>query len=590
MQATSKAAMASTRTQIRFRERAELLDFLLEAAAATAETLDLDLLLANVADIVKRVLPTELFAILLYSERAKGLRIRYSIGHRHELTQNLVLPLGEGITGVAAQTMQPVMVGDVRSDPRYLPAVDAVRSELAVPMTARGKLVGVIDVQSTTPNAYTPYDRSMLQLIAARVSSAIENAKLYRRVERQNRTLQQLSRVSQEISSILAPEELLRKLADVVRKLMNYDAFLVLLVDERNGVMRNQFSLRYDQRVDIDSIPLGSGITGAAVNAREPVKVNDTATDPRYIASHPGIMSEVAVPLILRGRVIGVLDVESEKLGFFTDDHVRVLSLLAPHIANALENARLYQELADREQLLEQDLKAARRLQRVLLPRQAPKVEGLDVAMGARPAREITGDVYDFFPQDAGRMLMVFGDSSGKGAAAALYGALVSGLLRSAADDHRRPSELMCELNETLLERKVEAKYATLLLALWDPGPKTLTLCNAGSSPPLVLRGSEMVPIHVEGVPIGLLENQSYDETVFQAQPGDIVVLYSDGVSDQQNAAGGEYGTRRLNRLIKKMRQLTAKEMVSAVFEDLDAFAAGGAVTDDQSLIVMKVG
>lgn len=584
---------AINRRKIRFQERAELLDFLLEAAAATAETLDLDQLLANVAEIVQRVLPSELFAILLYSERSRGLRIRHSIGHRHELSRSLMIPVGEGITGVAAATMQPVMVGDVLNDSRYIASVDAVRSELAVPMTARGKLVGVIDVQSTQVNAYTPYDRSVLQLVASRVASAIENAKLYRRVERQNRLLKTLATVSQEISSILALEELLHKIADVVRQLISYDAFLIMLVDQRNGVLRNQFSLRYDQRVDIDNVPLGSGITGAAVEAREPVKVNDTATDARYIASHPGILSEVAVPLILQNRVIGVLDVESERIGFFTDDHVRMLSLLAPHIANALENARLYQELAEREHRMDQDLKAARRLQRVLQPRKAPPVEGLDVALAARAAREISGDVYDFFHREDGRMLMVFGDSSGKGAAAALYGALVSGLLRSVGSDNSHPAQLMCELNESLLERKVEAKYATLLLALWDPRTRTFTFSNAGSSPPLVLRGDQLLNVHVEGVPIGLLANQTYDETVFQAEPGDVVVFYSDGVLDQQGPAAGvetpEYGEKRMGGTVRSARDKPARQIAGAIIDDLDAFAGGAAITDDQSLIVMKV-
>src|SRR4029077_17733477 len=133
----------------RFHERAELLDFLLEVSAVTAETLDLDRILANVAAIVKEVAPSDLFAILLYSERQRGLSVRYGIGHRDEVMRSLIIPLGQGITGLAAESRQPVLVGDVQSDGRYLPALDAVRSELAVPMIARGKLVGVIDLQST---------------------------------------------------------------------------------------------------------------------------------------------------------------------------------------------------------------------------------------------------------------------------------------------------------------------------------------------------------------------------------------------------------------------------------------------------------
>jgi len=173
---------ASRKSAVRFRERSELLDFLLEISTATAETLDLDRLLANVAEIIGRVLRYDLFAILLYSERRRALHIRHAVGHREELISKLSIALGEGLTGAAAARREPVLVGDVRSDPRYLNAVDAVRTELAVPMIARKRLVGVIDLQSTRVNAYTEYDRALLRLIAGRVGVAIDNARLYLRV------------------------------------------------------------------------------------------------------------------------------------------------------------------------------------------------------------------------------------------------------------------------------------------------------------------------------------------------------------------------------------------------------------------------
>ena len=144
-----------TKSRVRFQERAELLDFLLEVSAITSETLDLDRLLENVADIVRRVIPHELFAILLYNERLKALRIRYAVGHREEVVHNLLVPLGEGITGVAARERRPVVVSDVREERNYLNAMDAVRSEMAVPMVARHKLVGVIDLQSTATGAFS---------------------------------------------------------------------------------------------------------------------------------------------------------------------------------------------------------------------------------------------------------------------------------------------------------------------------------------------------------------------------------------------------------------------------------------------------
>ncbi len=581
--------MAAPRKSAVFRERAELLDFLLEVSRITSETLDLDQLLENVAAIVKTVVPYDLFAILLYSEARGGLRIRYSIGHRDELVRNLIVPLNEGITGVAAATLTPVMVDDVRDDPRYLNALDAVRSELAVPMTARGKLVGVIDLQSTRVRAYSEQDRALIRLIAQRVAASIDNARLYRRAERQNRTLRTLAHLSQEFSSILDLDELLGKIAATIRALINYDSFSIFLLDAEKKVLRHRFSVRYDQRVHLDNIPLGKGITGAAAESREVIRVSNTAEDPRYIASHEDIRSELAVPLILQDRVIGVLDVESDRVAFFTEDHQRTLSLLAPQIASSVENARLYEELAQREQRMEQDLKAARKLQSVLLPRTPPEIRGLEIALRARPAREISGDVYDFFDHGDDYAVIVFGDVSGKGAAAALYGALISGLLRILAPRRRSPAVLMRALNETLLERKVDAQYATLLVALWEPRERRLTLCNAGGEPPLIFRQGEVIRPKVEGVPVGLLEDREYEEVPVGMMPGDVIVFYSDGVEDQLNARGEEFSRLRVLRLLHKHGAEPPQSIAAALFDHLDQFRDDTPITDDQSVVVIRI-
>jgi sigma-B regulation protein RsbU (phosphoserine phosphatase) len=581
-------ATAPRKSAVRFQERAELLDFLLEVAAATSESLDLDRILANVASFVKEVIPYDLFAILLYSERRGGLTIRHSIGHRDEIVRSLVLPLGEGVTGAAAATRQPILVADVRSEPRYLSALDAVQSELAVPMLARGKLVGVIDLQSTRLNTYREQDRSLLQLIATRVAVSIDNARLYRRVDRQNRTLKTLSHLSQEFSSILDLDELLGKIAKIVHALVAFDAFSILLVDPELKVLRHRFSERYDQRVNLDNIPLGKGITGAAAESREIVRVVDTMADPRYIASHPEIRSEIAVPLVVQDRVVGVMDLESEKIGYFTEDHSRLLALLAPQIASSVENARLYEELAQREQRMDQDLKAARNLQSVLLVREAPEVEGLEIAIRSRPAREITGDVYDIFQHDNGAVF-AFGDVSGKGAAAALYGAMVSGLLRTLAHRRRSPAALLRLLNNVLRERAVEARYVTLTVLVWEHAQCRFVMANAGAEPPLICRNAEILKPRVEGVPAGMLNDREYEELTFEAQAGDLIVLHSDGITDQPNPQGEEYGRGHLGRALRRMCGKSPDKVADAILNDLDTFTAGAPAFDDQTMLVLKV-
>jgi sigma-B regulation protein RsbU (phosphoserine phosphatase) len=469
-------------------------------------------------------------------------------------------------------------------------------------MLVRGKLVGVIDLQSTRLNAFSEQDRALLTLIAARVGTAIDNARLYRRVERQNRTLRVLAHLSQEFSSILDLDELLSKIASTVHALISFDAFSIFLVDVERSLLRCRFSQRYDERATVENIELGKGITGWAAETRQVVRVPDVTQEPRYIASHPDVRSEVAVPLVLHDRVIGVLDLESMRPSFFTEDHVRALSLLGPQIATSVENARLYEELLQREHRLDQDLQAAFKLQSVLIPRTVSDVVGVEVGLRTRPARAISGDLYDFFEHSDDYTLIAFGDVSGKGAAAALYGALISGLLRTLTRRRPNPAELMKSLNEALLERKVDAQYATLSLILWSANDRTFTIANAGTLPPILFREAEMISSRVNGVPIGLLEDQEYEQAEMQAQPDDLLLLCSDGIEDQLGKEADilteeqtitreleSYGRDRLEKVVAANFQQQPQEIVDAIFADIDLFRGATSLTDDQTVIALRV-
>ena len=216
---------------------------------------------------------------LLSTEKGDALRIRFSIGYGGDVVRSLRIQIGEGITGTAAQQLKPVIVNDVSRDSRYIPAVDNVRSEMAVPLVARGKMVGVVDLQSAELNAFSDHERNMLELIASRFSLAIDAARLYRATVRQNRTLRTLTEIAREFSQILRLEGLLSKVASSVRGQIPYDAFSVLLVDTEAEALKHYYGVRFDQRVQLESIPLGKGIVGAAAHSGRPVLVRDTKRD-----------------------------------------------------------------------------------------------------------------------------------------------------------------------------------------------------------------------------------------------------------------------------------------------------------------------
>ena len=335
-------------------------------------------------------------------------------------------------------------------------------------------------------------------------------------------------------------------------------------------------------------MPFGVGLVGAAAEQASPVLVGDTSRDPRYVAMVEGIRSEVVVPLILRDEVIGVLNLECERVGAFTNEHVRVLTLLAPQIATAIENARLYGEVVTRQDRLSRNLRAARELQKHLLPAKSPDVEGLEIAFRNESAAEVSGDLYDFFPFPDKTLGILIGDVSGKGAAAALYGALVSGLLRNLVLDERSPQALLAAANRALLSRKIEARYLTSLYARWDPENRSLEMSNAGQPQPLLYRPGKVEALDVSGIPLGLLDVSSYESYSLTLAPGDAVVLLSDGITEAENSSRQQFGEHGLTDLVKKHGDSSAADLLSRIFEGVERFTGSSKLDDDRTVVVVK--
>jgi len=287
--------------------------------------------------------------------------------------------------------------------------------------------------------------------------------------------------------------------------------------------------------------------------------------------------------------VIGVIDLESPHLNYFNEDHVRMFTTLAPQVAIAIENARLYERVARSEARLENDLRRAQEIQMHLMPGIAPKIPGLDIALQFQPARELGGDLYEFLSYGRDRQVIVVGDVSGKGAPAALYGAMASGTLRSLAPLKLPPPEMMKRLNVMFLERKIEGHFITLTYAVWEPKTKTMSLANAGMPLPILVRKGQCRAIRAEGVPLGLLENVEYQQETVNLETGDLLVFFSDGITEAPNLQLEEFGSRRLESVLRPNAHKLPQDIVSQVFKDVRTFEAGRPQRDDQTLVVLHV-
>ncbi|HWO28298.1 MAG TPA: GAF domain-containing protein, partial [Candidatus Acidoferrum sp.] len=407
---------------------------LLEVSDVMATSLDLDTTLRRVAEVVRKVIDYEIFAILLLNEKTQELRFRFQVGYPPEFAERSRIKVGEGVTGLAVQLRHAILIGNVAQDPRYIAAVPNVCSELAVPLTTKNRVIGVIDLEAQHQNYFTEEHKRLLTLIASRMAAGIENAQLYTRTTKQAKILLLLNEIARELTSILNLDELLGRIAELLQRLIDFQIFSILLLDASGEKLQHRFSLRFNENVQVkQEIPLGRGLVGQAAQTMQSILVPDVSKDPRYVEANPETRSELAVPLIYKDKVIGVLDLEHTRRGFFTDEHRRTVTTLAAQVAIAIENARLYEQIAQQERRLERDLALARELQMRLLPQTLPQLRHLELAAKFTPARAIGGDLYDFIPYSLSRLGIVIGDVSGKGAPAAIYAALVSGILRSHA-------------------------------------------------------------------------------------------------------------------------------------------------------------
>ena len=569
---------------------AEVLATLAEIGEEVNASLDLDEVLARAAALIKRHIDYEIFGVLMIEGDGSYLRHRFAIGYPRELAENLRIPMGQGITGTAAATSHSVRVCDTSKDPRYINAIESVRSELAVPLIVRGKVVGVLDIQSRHLDYFTRDQQNILTLLGSRLAIAIENARLFEQVKAQADTLLLLSEVGRETSAILDVEELLRRAAEQTKRVIDYQILSIMLYDEEQKAFRHRLDLKHGQSVQSRMHASATeGIVGAAATLKEPVLVSDVTVDSRYIMVNPETRSELAIPMMHKGKVIGVLDLESPTPNYFTQDHVQTLSILAANLAVSLENARLYEQLAKEEARLERDLQAAKRIQGALLRPVPTEDYGVDIAARYLSAREVCGDLYEFLRYGPQQLGIALGDVSGKGTAAALYGAVAIGIMRSLAPQKLQPAEMLKQMNQLVGERRIEGRFMTACFATWQKGRQKLRVANAGQSQPLLYKDNRCGKIELTGFPLGIYEDVTYDEWGVTLEPGNILVFHSDGIAETSNSEGQFFGNTRLRELIEKHHELTAAELADKILSEVDWFSQSAPLSDDRTLVVMKV-
>lgn len=574
----------------------ELLSTLFDLGREVMSVLDLEELLAKIPQLIARLTRFSAFSVYLLDDARQDLRIAYAVGYPDGVTATQHLGVGQGVVGAAVEEGRPILVNDIRHEPRYLGPLRNMLSQLAVPMRRKGKVIGALNLLSETAGAFTSQDEALLRQFAAHVAVAIENARLFKSERQYVDTLETLAEIGREMSSILDLDVLLTRIASLTKRLIDYRTFGILLLNEATQELDMKFAVRYGEDATSKRVKLGQGLVGWAALHKEPILVADVSQDPRYLNLVSDARSELVIPMLIQDRCIGVFDLESPELNAFTKEHKELLTLLASQAAVAIENARLYEEVRRKEERIEKELRFAQRVQMALLPTELPAdLRNADVAARFAPARELGGDLYDFLVPDTNILVVAVGDVSGKGAPAALYGAFAAELVRSRTmrrrytPDRFSVSGVLQTMNRILHERQLEEYYCTLCYAFFDFNTRVLTMSNSGLPYPIRCSGDECGQIELPGVPLGSFPGVEYDEVSIPLQGGDLFVFCTDGIFETVSERNVELGARRICDVIRAHRHETAKGIVDAIFEATSSFRGHAPQNDDMTAVAVKI-
>jgi sigma-B regulation protein RsbU (phosphoserine phosphatase) len=572
----------------------EILLTLFDLGRQVASVIDADELLPRIPELVGRLIPFDAFAVYLYDEKREELTVAYAVGYPD--TSRIRLRLHQGVVGRAVASEQAVALGDTSTDPGYIAVVPDMRSTLAVPLVHKSKPIGALNILSRVRDQYTDRDAAILRQFAAHIAAALVNARLFARERRDAEAFELLAEIGREVASVLDLDELLARIAQVTRRVVDYRTFGILLLDEARKELEIKVAVQFGEKVTLPTVPLGEGLVGYAALHREAVLVPDVSTDPRYIKVVEDVRSELAVPMLLKDRCIGVFDLESPELDAFTKRDVEILTLLASQAAVAIENARLYQEVSANEARMEKELRFAKRVQAALLPQQLPKrIKGVDVAAEFASARELGGDFHDFLVPESHTLIVALGDVSGKGVPAAIYSVFAGELVRGRTfrrrylPDRSTPAAVLNSINTILHERQLEEYYCTLCYAVFDLKRRTVTLANSGLPYPVRAHGDDVAQISLPGVPLGSFFGITYDERTFPLASGDVFVFCSDGVFEAMNERGEEFTAERVVRTIQNHRTRPAKDIVRAIVGAVDEHRSGFPPNDDMTAVAVRI-
>lgn len=402
-----------------------------------------------------------------------------------------------------------------------------------------------------------------------------------------------LYHLSQTFNSSLDLDEVLNRVMDEIIAAMGAERGFVMLREDDGGLVFRAARGIDQKTIDEPQFHISRSVVEEVAREGQPLLTSDAQRDSRFSSSQSvrglRLRSILCAPLKIKDRISGVVYVDNQlRAGIFTEADLELISAIASSAAIAIENARLYQVAIEKGRL-ERELQVAREVQSSLIPRVTPDIAGWDFAARWKPARQVSGDFYDFVPVGQ-RLGIVIADVSDKGMPAALFMALSRSIIRASVTSTRSPAEDIDQANRLICADSTDSMFVTLFYAQLDPETGELVYVNAGHNPPLLYRANqdELIELTRTGMVLGLFEAVDFEQGTVQLNPADFILLYTDGVSEAMDAHNREFGKERLRRVLLENRQALAEDMAEALEQALTAFTGEAAPSDDITFVIVR--
>jgi phosphoserine phosphatase RsbU/P len=418
---------------------------------------------------------------------------------------------------------------------------------------------------------------------------------LFREVERERQENQTLMDISMKLSSSSSLVDLLHTILDSLKQVVNYDAAGIFVYNRElnqveidmiagyEGAARDRINHKFEE-----GVKLGQGIVGNVIQTGQPIYVPDVRRDPRYIAGRDGTLSELAVPIIVRDEVIGAFNLEVDLVDAYTERDLRSLATFAAHAGVAIERARS-ERIRQHARRIEEEINLARRIQKSFLPSATPQFAPYDLAGMNSPSSEVGGDYYDFIPITEHDMGIAIGDVTGHGVGAALLMANFRACLRIESRNNFAIRAILGKVNNYLYENNLPDSFVTAVYGVLDRRNHVFTYANAGHNPPFRLRSDGSAEfLDVGGLLLGAFPDVVYEESSLQLEPGDLLVFYTDGVTEALDDSDREFGLERLVNTIRGLRDLPAAEIVLKISDTVHSYQSHEQPQDDLTLSIIK--